>query len=635
MSTKIKIILLRKRIFLVLLIPLWCAGALAQSSFKTENYKWEKVAVLNFSDTTPDWEVSLQNIEVPAPGSPSYHGQLRAMKAEMREKYPVKSSAYPPPSFKTDTLSPVTIGKNFEGNLAQNSIPNDNDMAISNAGIILSAINSRVLIYDTNNDTILKVKSLGAFSTSLGTTDSKFDPKVVYDPAADRFILVFLNGSTFQKSKIIVCYSQTNDPMGLWNAYALSGNPLGNDTWSDYPVIGISNADLFIGINTFTNGSSNNSGFKETCLWQVNNADGYSGTTLGTKYYHDIFLSQGIKSIFNICPVKGGTAPYGPDMYLLSNRATNYENDSIFLLHVTNNIASGTSTLELKFLRSSIPYLLPPEAHQQGTHTFDTNDNRILGAFYENSVIQFVQCSMNEATGLAGIYHGFIENPSAASPNARANMLGDEVMDFGYPNISYSGRDHRDQEAIITFNHTSPVDFAGFSYIYYTNNGEYSAPVKIKTGDSIVDAFGDGDYERWGDYSGSQRRYNETATVWAVGSWGKETLKNGTWIAELSSTDSIRSSEFPPLEISAYPNPTVNYITLNFYMEKTADITVDLYTPLEGRRVITLFQDQAKFGQNVFTFSTEPLAAGVYIAIITSEENIIYQQRIVKIAHPY
>ncbi len=606
----------------------------AQTSYKVKDLTYERAAVFSFSDTIPDWEVSLQNIEVPAPGGDSYRSLLRSMKQEMRKKYPVKSGNYSQNSYKTDTISPIILGKSFEGNIAQSSIPNDNDMAISDAGIVVSVINSRVLIYDTNNDTILKVKTLGSFASGLGTVDSKFDPKMAYDPDADRFIMVFLNGSTYQKSKIIVCYSQTNDPTGDWNAYALSGNPLGNNTWSDYPVIGISNEDLFIGINTFTNGSQNNSGFTETCLWQVSNEDGFAGNSLTTKYYHDIFLSYSIRSIFNICPIKGGLKPYGPEMYLLSNRATSYENDSVFLLHVTNSVKSNNASLEIKFLTADKKYLLPPEAQQADSHTFDTNDNRILGGFYENDVIQFVQCTMNETTGLAGIYHGFIENPAAVNPNVRATILGDTLLDFGFPNISYSGRDHRDQEAIITYNHTSPVDFAGFSYLYYTNDGEYSTPVKIKTGDNYVDAFGDGTYERWGDYSGSQRRYNQTGVVWAVGSWGKETNKNGTWIAELSSTDSIRPSEYPSLEITAYPNPTADLVTLNFYMEQTSDISVDLYD-MNGRRVISLFQDQAKFGQNIFTFSTAPLSAGIYFATITSGEKHIYKQKIVKAARPY
>ncbi len=620
--------------FALVLGILFGAVSYSQTTYKATNFTCEKAAVLSFSDTIPDWEVMLQNIEVPAPGGPSYRSKLRSMKEEMRKKYPVKREANFQPNYKTDSISPVIVGQSFEGNIAQNSIPNDNDMAISNAGIIVSVINSRVLIYDTNNDTILKVKSLGAFATSLNATDSKFDPKMVYDPDADRFIMVFLNGSTYQKSKVIVCYSQTNDPIGNWNAYALSGNPLSNDTWSDYPVIGISNRDLFIGVNTFTNGSSNNSGFTETCLWQISNYDGYAGATLTTQYYHDIFLDNGIKSIFNICPIKGGTKPYGPGMYLLSNRATSYENDSVFLLHITDSVKSNNAALQIKFLTADRKYLLPPEAHQQGTNTFDTNDNRILGGFYENDVIQFVQACMNEPTGLAGIYHGFIESPESSSPNLRATVLGDDVLDFGYPNISFSGRDHRDQESIITYNHTSPNDFAGFSYVYYTNEGVYSSFEKIKTGDNYVDAFGDGNYERWGDYSGSQRRYNETATVWAVGSFGQQTKKNGTWIAELTSTDSIRASEYPSLQISVYPNPTVDYVTLNFYMDKTSDIAVDLYD-MNGRNVISLFKDQAKFGQNIFTFSTAPLAAGIYFATITSEEKHIFKQKIIKTAHPY
>ncbi len=69
-------------------------------------------------------------------------------------------------------------------------------------------------------------------------------------------------------------------------------------------------------------------------------------------------------------------------------------------------------------------------------------------------------------------------------------------------------------------------------------------------------------------------------------------------------------------------------------MEKTADISVDLYD-MNGKLVISLFQDMAKFGQNIFSFSTAPLAAGIYFATITSEEKYIYKQKIVKASRPY
>lgn len=618
-------------LFVFVFFLLFLETEVFSQNYKVENFTWERRAVIHLSDTTPDWEVELQNREAPVPGGNSYREQLLLMKKQMREKYPVKINGEQPVYFKTDSLFPVILGRNFEGNIATNSIPNDNDIAISNGGIVMSVINSRVLVYDTGKDSALQVKTLGSYTSGLGANGSKFDPKVIYDPEADRFILIFLNGSTYQQSKIIVCYSQTNDPSGAWNAYALNGNPLNNNTWSDYPVVGISNRDLFIGINTFTNGSTNNSGFTETCLWQISNEDGYAGNTLTTKYYHDIFLANGIRPIFNICPIQGGSGLYGPDMYLLSNRATSYENDSVFLLHVNNHVKSNP-TLQIKFLRSDKKYLLPPEARQQGTHTFDTNDNRVLGGFYENNVIQFVQSCRNPSTGLAGIYHGFIENPGSLNPNVRANIIGDTLLDYGYPNISYSGRDPRDSEAIITFNHTSPVDFAGFSFLYYSNKGEYSQTVKIKTGENYVDAFNNGDYERWGDYSGSQRKYNETGTVWAVGSWGKLDKKNGTWIAELTSTDSIRPPLPPSPDVARFfPNPVREYVTLNFYMEKTASITVDIYD-MNGKKIISLFNDMAKFGQNILTFSTAPLATGIYFAVITSEEKFIYREKIVKAA---
>ena len=51
----------------------------------------------------------------------------------------------------------------------------------------------------------------------LGLLDRYYDPKVIYDPLSDRFILVFLEGSTSSDTRIVVGFTETNDPTQTWN----------------------------------------------------------------------------------------------------------------------------------------------------------------------------------------------------------------------------------------------------------------------------------------------------------------------------------------------------------------------------------------------------------------------------------
>lgn len=636
-----------KRLLLLITTILAALTSLAQE------YKWTKdrldiprAAVISFSEPIDDWFVQVDNLEMPQPGSQTKKGQLYRLKEEARKKYPLKVGQKK--LYKTSQEAPTPIlERSFEGNLLSSGVPNDNDMAISNDGYVVSAINSIVYIYDIQNpDTFLLRKSLGSFASGLGFSTSKFDPKVVYDPIADRFILVFLAGSTYQSSKIVVAYSQTNDPTQDWNVYILKGNPIDNQTWSDYPVIGINDEELFIGFNTFTNGSSNNSGFVEGTFWQIGNHEGYAGDSLHTEYYHDILCEcpGKTRAIFNVTPIKGGSELYGPNMYLLSSRNISIENDTIFLLEVTGRVDDPSTELKVKTLKNPNKYFLPPPAHQFGPHEFDTNDSRVLGGFYENNTIQYVQSCMDTSTGLAGVYHGFIKNPEADTPELHANIIGHEYLDLGYPNISYSGLVNKndyldydtvagDQEAIINVNHTADTVFSGLSAFYYSNNGEYSELIRIKEGDNYVDRL-NGNLERWGDYSGSQRKYNEPGTVWVVGSYGKENNSHGTWIAELKSTDSLRvlpdtNDVFIPPTNIVYPNPTIDMVNYSFTAETNMTMSIGVYD-MSGHIVKELVHEDIKQGQNLITFSIQPLAAGMYYLRGISADKEVFKTKIVK-----
>lgn len=605
---------------ILLLIPAFCFAQ--QASVK--NMTIAKGATIVMADNAEDWEISLQHIEAPKPGVIGGRELLQLRKQEIVKRYPAKGSS----ASRATAGAKPTVGTNFEGN-SFSGVPNDNDMAISNDSMIVSVTNSRIHIYNSVTEAQVLYRSLGNLAQPLGVSGNKFDPKVIYDPANDRFVIIYLNGSTFASSKIIVAFSKTNDPTAEWNLYALPGNPLDNETWSDYPVVGISGKDLFIGVNTFTNGSTNNSGFTETCFWQVGLKEGYIGFDLATKYYSDILL--GNKEIFNITPIQEGDVPTGENMFLLSNRNTDLENDTLFLLEVTGRVSDPNTELIVRTIVTDVPYVLPVAAKQEGGHLFDTNDSRVLGGYTKNNRLHFVQSCTDPNTGTSGVFYGVIDGVEGNSPTVTSRIFSDANLYYGYPNISWCGLDEGDEQSIITFNHSSETVFAGFSAIHVNANLEASDRVEIRSGLSYVNVM-QSNLERWGDYSGSQRLYDEPGTIWAVGSFGNASHGHGTWISKVTSPDlatgisNIQTEKMNPL---VYPNPFTNQIEVVFEIPKTTFLRLEL-VDMQGRTVKLIMEERFKAGKSRIAFNGSFLTPGTYFLNAYSADRLAFSKKVIK-----
>ena len=173
-----------------------------------------------------------KTLEMPSPEGNSDKAKLLRLKRDLELKYPRKRTS----KLETKASTPEVFDiSGFEGNAYNNRVPNDNAMAISDAGILMSCTNNRVVIYDTEADTLMDTGFLQDFVVQFNVTASRYDPKMIYDPNEDKFILTFLVGTNHVNSKIAVCFSTSNNPMDDWNVYLLPGDPLLSDHWTDYP----------------------------------------------------------------------------------------------------------------------------------------------------------------------------------------------------------------------------------------------------------------------------------------------------------------------------------------------------------------------------------------------------------------
>ncbi len=537
-----------------------------------------------------------------------------------------KTSVRPKSFDKTAAPSPLVIS-GFSGNTTQ-STPNDNDLAISNAGMIVSVVNSNLNVYDSTGKYIYG-RSLSAFANVLGTLNRAFDPRVIYDPVDDRFIIVFLQGSTSADTRIIVAFSQENDPTKKWNFYVLPGNVTGDASWSDYPILSLSKDELFVTVNSVKDNTPWQTGFISSYIWQCDKKAGYAGNdTINPKLYHDI--SYNGQAIWNVCPVKGGSTLYGPKMFFLSQRPADLQNDTLFLHELTNTRASGNAQLKTTVLRTNTTYGLQPNAIQPNGKRLQTNDARILSACYENGFIHYVGNTIDTALFVPAVYYGRVYGVYGNNPVVEGKIISYDTMDIGYPSISYIGGGEGDNSMLITFSHVSPTQYPGTTVVFADRAGNLSAPVFAKQGEGNISVLGDS-IERWGDYTGNQRKYNEPGVCWINGSWGASNGGNKTWIAKIKTTDptlSVNQTSANITRTTLYPNPTATTFTLEFSTTQTQILSFDIID-IKGKHIVTLLKDHVKAGLNRFSFATDDLASGTYFLTIKHENNIIQQQKIV------
>jgi len=114
--------------------------------------------------------------------------------------------------------------------------------------------------------------------------------------------------------------------------------------------------------------------------------------------------------------------------------------------------------------------------------------------------------------------------------------------------------------------------------------------------------------------------------------WANASKKNVTWIAELSVGSLAGVNEQTNAtsnDVSIYPNPTAELMNVNITVEKS-DVLKFEVLDVNGKLVKVLLQDKVKAGKNNFSFSTTPLANGIYFLKISSSTKEVLTQKFVK-----
>ncbi len=550
------------------------------------------------------------------------------------------------------------IGERFEANEGTLSYPTDNNMAISDNGHIVSLDNSTIAFYKANgsNGTYLSdYEWIDFYGGLMGITTNFFDPRVIYDNDKDRFILVIANSRNPSTSQIVVSFSKSNNPTSPsdWHHYILDGNPNHNTLWFDYPSIGISEHDLFITGNMFTQCSqlpcqSCSDVFSGNRIIQIDKQNGYDGDSLLNKIDYTDILDADNQLAFTLYPATWGLSGYsGPGIYLVS--VVYNGSDRVYWYDITGNL--GSPVIDCNRYKITTPTYIKANNSTQAavsgggvsSDSLLVSGCKVLGAFYLSGKIHFVFNQAGANDSLSAISYNIIDLNVSPQTNTR-HILDESSQNksLTYPNIASFAANISDESVMIGFLRSGNLLYPQVAVVNF-NNGSFTntnqIPV-VRSGDGPVDLVCDDplnpcckpNQERWGDYIGIQRRYNQKK-VWMLGCYGFGANSN-TWgvtygwngyIAEIGDGSIGVENNLFDKEILIYPNPTQNKVAVKLGEKLYTNFSISI-TDMSGRKIKSF--SYRNNNETEFSLDLQGISQGIYSIIIENNQQIVFYEKL-------
>jgi len=618
---------MKKSLFGLVLILLFIntSSYAQQVSYEKIQYpNIKKLKTIDVSQMDDSFLPTLEYLEAPAVSGNPYKRYLAELKDGLKKSHPRNNE----PFVKTrGDADPPELLNGFRSPSVQPGRPLDNHLAMS-GDLVVSSINSFISV-QTKAGGFVKTFSLANFAAGLGVNDGLFDPRLIYDPQSDRFIAIFLSGYSSAESDIVVSFSDTNDPIGEWHAYVIPGNPNNDTTWTDYPMVTVTDTDIVLTINLLRDGESWQLGFEKTLIWQMDKAKGYAGVDLdNTVLWQDVTF--GNASIRNLCPVGHATDVLPTKTYFVSDRNFDIENDTFLLVELTGGVNDPDAELIVDFVRSDIPYGVPPNAMQE-EHELQTNDARVLEAFIIEDEIQFVGNTRNPNNNQCGIFHGVLTDLNGERDLHLEHIIGED-FEIGYPGITWMGDAPSDRDAIITFDHTAVNKYAGISAMYYNAEDGYSDIITVVDGEAPCTMNTNGTLERWGDYMGTQRDFANPDEMWVSGFWTLPNGRNYPWIAQLAKPKAMSSTSesADPVVTKVFPNPVAQRVSVEFTIPPAAKNVSVVLLNTAGKVIEKLINTTPhKTGLSRFSFDVSSLDKGIYFVEVRLDNQKSVTKKIV------
>jgi hypothetical protein len=477
-------------------------------------------------------------IDNPAPVGPSF--STRAGEAQTQLWRPDLDLSAPAPQ---NTFEGIDFDQNADltGFLI---IPPD-PIAVAGPDHLLAVVNSSIEWYTKTGVLQLSLSLEDDFFNVLSPRSRPFDPKVIYDQYADRFVVIALervdNGifNPNNVSRVLVAISDDQNPNGTWFLIAINAivNIGGFNHWADYPGLAIDEEAVYLTANLFLFQLNQFGGSR---LWILEKGVGTGGVYDGgtsTLTRHDPSSASGMQmQSFTMQPAHvfgpGGVAG-NSGTFLISSGWASGPIDALSVIRVNDPLGSPTFSNQFIALGDITSGYGLPDAPQAGSGVdVETNDGRILHAVWRNNslwAVNTVSPSSGPDAGQATAHWYQIDTSTlnALSLVQQGDVGGEDIATGThtfFPAIAVDGIGNM----ALGFSASAPTIFPG---AYYTGRkpSDPTATVQpsqtLATGvDYYIRTFGSGS-NRWGDYSGMSVAPDDDRTFWVYNEYA---LARGT-----------------------------------------------------------------------------------------------------------
>ena len=418
-------------------------------------------------------------------------------------------------------LSAPSISESFLAIEDQgNTIPPDTMGAVG-PNHVITMLNDLVRIQDRTGGTISTV-SLTSFWSGAAPI-APFDPTVLFDELAGRYIACCDSGRRSASSAALFAISRTNDPTGTWDFYSLDADP-SNFAWADFPRMGYNSTWIAITDNMF---AVSNDAFQGVTMWAIDVASALvpGGPLAFTRFDYGFDFSGGV----NGAPIVPANTHDVGEATLWLIDATGFTSGGTQLHRVSRitgtgpapvwSVAPGSPFTDTGFFFVNTNYSgFTPDAEQLGTATLiSSNDSRALDAEFRNGALWYTHAGGLPAAGATRTSSFWYQIDPNALPNPiiQSGAVDAPGVYHIFPSIAVNCAD--DMMLGLSRSSSSIYIEAAFAHRLAGDAlGTTRAVQTIKSGeDSYVKDFGSGSV-RWGDYSATGVDPNDDTCMWTI-----------------------------------------------------------------------------------------------------------------------
>lgn len=382
---------------------------------------------------------------------------------------------------------------------------------------IVNVVNTTIRFH-SKTGTLQFEDSLANFFAALSPLTNTFDPKVLYDQYARRFVVVTLEqtdtfvGAPANTSRIFLAVSDNSDPNGTWFTTAINAATVigGTPSWADYPGFAVDRDAVYIAANMF--GFFGFGGaFTGNLFWAISK-------DIGTGFYAGGPVTG---TVFNPVPPGGfGTTLQPSHMYGFTpftgtfvtgfSGLSNGVDEFFQVIRIEDPLA--TPLLDLQFINfgnaDDLAAALPGAPQLGSPVLINTNDRRTLDAVWRDDQL-YVTTTVDPAAGLpdageaTAVWAQLDTSNLAAVALADLGFIGGEDIAPNtfttFPSIAVN----RNGDVAVGFSAAAASIYASsyFATRLCTDPAGMLGPsTLLRAGtDFYVRTFGNAN--RWGDYS--------------------------------------------------------------------------------------------------------------------------------------